>query len=134
MATSDRSADRAQPDIVEPDAPLRAYLRSKEAVAQCLRRLQEIVDHGAPWAGERVHDLMTRLGEDRFQLVVVGQFKRGKSSLMNAIMGQRLLPTGTIPVTSAITSLRYGSTLRAVIKRAEQAVDRQVPITTTEQV
>ena len=33
-------------------------------------------------------------GENRFTLAVVGQFKRGKSSLMNAIIGRELLPTG----------------------------------------
>lgn len=112
----------------EPEAPLRAYLQAKQAVAQLLREMQEFAQHAAPWATERVHDLMARLGEDRFQLVVVGQFKRGKSSLMNAIIGRPLLPTGTIPVTSAITSLHYGSTLRAVIKRADQAIDQEIPV------
>jgi len=112
----------------EPEAPLRAYVQAKQSVAQLLRELQEFAGRSAPWAVERVHDLMVRLGEDRFQLVVVGQFKRGKSSLMNAILGRALLPTGTIPVTSAITSLRYGSPLRAVIRRADQALDQQIPI------
>jgi len=112
----------------EPEAPLRAYLQAKEAVAALLRDVQEFADHSAPWASERIHHLMARLGEDRFTLVVLGQFKRGKSSLMNAIVGQPLLPTGLLPVTSAITALRYGSTLRAVVKRAGFAVDQHVPI------
>lgn len=132
MASAD---DRAGPGDVrepepEPAAPLRAYVQAKQAVAQLLRELQEFSVRSAPWAAERVHSLMVRLGEDRFQLVVVGQFKRGKSSLMNAIIGRAILPTGTIPVTSAITSLRYGSSLRAVIKRADQAFDQQIPIAT----
>jgi GTP-binding protein EngB required for normal cell division len=128
MPTSERPITVAHPNGAEPDAPLREYLRAKEAVAECLRQTQEIIERAAPWAGERVHDLMAHLGEDRFQLVVVGQFKRGKSSLMNAIIGRQLLPTGTIPVTSAITSLRYGSMLRATIKRAGQAVDEQISV------
>jgi GTP-binding protein EngB required for normal cell division len=112
----------------EPETPLRAYVQAKQSVAQLLRELQEFAGRSAPWAAERVHDLMVRLGEDRFQLVVVGQFKRGKSSLMNAILGRALLPTGTIPVTSAITSLRYGSFLRAVIKRADRALGQEILI------
>jgi ribosome biogenesis GTPase A len=126
--------DRSVKDAVaglgeqEPEAPLRAYLQAKQSVGQLLRELQEFAERSAPWATERVHDLMTQLGEDRFRLVVVGQFKRGKSSLMNAIIGRALLPTGTIPVTSAITSLRYGSTLRAIIKRADRAIDQEIPI------
>ena len=57
----------------------------------------------------RAQSLLVRLAEDRFQLAVVGRFNAGKSSLMNAIMGQPLLPTGVRPLTSVITSVCYGS-------------------------
>jgi len=57
----------------------------------------------------RAQELLARLAEDRFQLAVVGRFNGGKSSLMNAIMGQPLLPTGIRPLTSVITSVCYGS-------------------------
>lgn len=56
-----------------------------------------------PWK-----ELLTRLAEDRFTLVVAGRFNRGKSSLMNAVLGMDRLPTGVIPLTSVITSVRYG--------------------------
>jgi len=36
--------------------------------------------------------------EDRFNLVVVGRLSRGKTSLMNAIMGTDRLPTGMVPL------------------------------------
>lgn len=112
----------------EPEAPLRSYLLAKQTVAQLLRDIDRLFQQCAPWATERIHDLMTRLAEDRFQLVVLGQFKRGKSSLMNAIVGRPLLPTGTIPVTSAITSLRYGSRLRAFVRRAGRAFNEEISI------
>ena len=57
----------------------------------------------------RAQDLLARLAEDRFQLAVVGRFNGGKSSLMNAVVGQALLPTGIRPLTSVITSVCYGS-------------------------
>ena len=57
----------------------------------------------------RAQELLARLAEDRFQLAVVGRFNGGKSSLMNAVMGQSLLPTGIRPLTSVITSVCYGS-------------------------
>jgi hypothetical protein len=110
------------------DAPLRAYVTVKQAIAQLLREIRRFAEHSAPWVTERLHDLTVRLAEDRFQLVVVGQFKRGKTSLMNAIVGRPLLPTGSIPVTSAVTSLRYGSNIRAVIRRAGQGFDQEIPI------
>jgi hypothetical protein len=48
------------------------------------------------------------LAEDRFNLAVVGPFSRGKSSLMNAILGFDVLPTGILPHTSVITTVSYG--------------------------
>src|SRR5581483_10925061 len=35
----------------------------------------------------------TRVAEDRFNLVVLGEFKRGKSTLINALLGRNVLPT-----------------------------------------
>ncbi len=53
-----------------------------------------------------------RLAENEFCLVVAGQFKRGKSTFINAFLGDDLLPTAIIPVTSIITEIRYGESLR----------------------
>lgn len=41
-----------------------------------------------------------RLLEARFFAACVGQFKRGKSTLINALVGEDVLPVGVIPVTS----------------------------------
>lgn len=59
---------------------------------------------------EKVALLAERLTTERFQLAVLGQFKRGKSSLLNALLGAPILPTGIIPVTAIPTFLRYGPT------------------------
>lgn len=52
--------------------------------------------------------LEERIREQRFYVACVGQFKRGKSTLLNALVGRPLLPTGVVPVTSVPTVLRYG--------------------------
>jgi len=54
--------------------------------------------------------LAARLLDRSFNLVVVGEFKRGKSTLINALLGRNLLPTGVAPLTSAVTVLEFGST------------------------
>jgi GTP-binding protein EngB required for normal cell division len=71
---------------------------------------------------------VVQLAEDRFNLAVVGQFKRGKSTLMNAVLGRDLLPTGLLPLTSAITTLCYGSTERVVLRRTGWALEQKVPL------
>ncbi|HVW70360.1 MAG TPA: dynamin family protein, partial [Steroidobacteraceae bacterium] len=46
-----------------------------------------------------------------FNLVVVGQFKRGKSTVINALLGEPLLPTGVVPLTSIVTIVHHGDVL-----------------------
>jgi len=48
-------------------------------------------------------------------VAVLGQFKAGKSSFINSLIGKAVLPVGVVPVTTAITRLRYGDAERAVV-------------------
>ncbi|MEW6543764.1 MAG: dynamin family protein [Nitrospirota bacterium] len=57
----------------------------------------------------RAEELRVRLDEARLRLAVLGQFKRGKSSLLNALLGEPILPTGVLPLTALPTFLRRGS-------------------------
>ena len=54
--------------------------------------------------------LRAKLADHAFNLVVAGEFKRGKSTVINALVGANLLPTGVVPLTSVVTLLRYGET------------------------
>jgi len=46
---------------------------------------------------------------------VVGQFKRGKSSFINALLGQSILPVAVIPLTSVITIVKYSENLSSKV-------------------
>ena len=49
-----------------------------------------------------------RLVEGRFHVMVVGEFKRGKSTLVNALLGVEVLPTGVLPLTAVMTEVVHG--------------------------
>jgi GTP-binding protein EngB required for normal cell division len=49
-----------------------------------------------------------RLAERRLRVLVAGEAKRGKSTLINALLGRRLLPMGVTPLTALATTVRYG--------------------------
>lgn len=63
--------------------------------------------------GEQCRALQEKLASGAFNLVVVGQFKRGKTSLINALIGDDLLPVGVVPLTSIVTLLSYGEKIAA---------------------
>jgi hypothetical protein len=46
----------------------------------------------------------------------IGQFKRGKSTLLNALIGHPVLPSGVVPVTSVPTVIRRGDRLAARVR------------------
>jgi GTP-binding protein EngB required for normal cell division len=111
------------------DERLQAYTRLKLKLAAQIRLLREAVHRqGDDRRVAHCAALMVKLAEDRFTLAVLGQFKRGKSSLMNSIIGRELLPVGVRPLTSAITVLRYGSVERLLIQRQHWTSQQEVPV------
>lgn len=108
---------------------VKQYTHAKQAVARCIRGLESFLrKRASTQRAQAAHELMVKLAEDRFTLAVVGQFKRGKSSLMNAIVGRDLLPTGILPMTSAITIVRFGTRERLVIPKPEIGFDQEAPL------
>ena len=54
--------------------------------------------------------------EKILNIAVLGRFKAGKSSFLNHLLGQALLPVGVIPVTTVVTEIQYGPEERAQIR------------------
>ena len=82
--------------------------------------LQELGDFaekiGAKSLRERIaRDLVKKLEEDRFHLVVVGEFNHGKSSFVNALLGKQVLPVGVTPTTATIHHLKYSDKPEATV-------------------
>ncbi len=64
---------------------------------------------------DNLRSLLDRLQEQRFHLAVLGQFKRGKSTLLNALLGEEVLPVSVIPLTAIPTFIRSGKQRRVRI-------------------
>ncbi|HUL17185.1 MAG TPA: dynamin family protein [Terriglobales bacterium] len=86
-------------------------------IAGRLMRLGELASGlGSQRASEEAANLAQRLREGRFYVACIGQFKRGKSTLLNALVEDRVLPTGVVPVTAVPTVLRFGETRHARVR------------------
>lgn len=55
------------------------------------------------------------LDADTFKVLVLGEFKRGKSTFINALLGEEVLPSFAIPCTAVINEIKYAETKRAVL-------------------
>lgn len=55
------------------------------------------------------------LGEGVFRLLVLGDMKRGKSTFLNALIGENVLPTDVNPCTAVLTVLSYGQDKRVTV-------------------
>jgi GTP-binding protein EngB required for normal cell division len=71
---------------------------------------------GAEPVAEEARELAARVSEGRFYVACVGQFKRGKSTLLNALVGYAVVPTGFVPVTAVPTVIRFGDELHARVR------------------
>jgi small GTP-binding protein len=91
-------------------------------------------------ARARVEALAGKFAESHFYLVFLGQFKRGKTTLLNSLLGTDLLPVGVLPLTSIVTVVRHapqpGARVRFMSGRqrevtleevAEYATERENP-------
>src|SRR5580704_6050924 len=89
------------------------------SIEAVLRALLRVENSGSANKGlrEKLMSLERKLASNQLHLAVLGQMKRGKSSFINALLGAEVLPTGVLPVTAAITEIKYGPTPCATILR-----------------
>jgi GTP-binding protein EngB required for normal cell division len=65
---------------------------------------------------EQLAAVLDRLDAARLRVLVVGEAKRGKSTLVNALLGREVLPSGVTPLTAVATTVRYGEDERAEVR------------------
>jgi small GTP-binding protein len=126
-----RGANNPEPGspVSGPQEPLWDYDRLKLDLADIIRSIRHLAERRKDqWGSGECRRLQSRLAEDRFNLVVLGQFSRGKSSLMNAILGVERLPTGVLPLTSVITTVSYGDRERVLIQRRGSTLPEEVAL------
>jgi GTPase Era involved in 16S rRNA processing len=99
-----------QPEHSPSAAPVSvpAMTSDVDGAARLLRLAQLADDLGSSRIADEARSLAARISEGRFYVACIGQFKRGKSTLINALIGDRVLPVGFIPVTAVPTVIRFG--------------------------
>jgi small GTP-binding protein len=77
---------------------------------------------GAEDDRRRLEETITDLREMFYLVVVIGEFNAGKSTFVNALLDEPLLPTGITPTTELIEVVRYSETAQRVPVRQDATV------------
>jgi uncharacterized tellurite resistance protein B-like protein/GTPase SAR1 family protein len=70
----------------------------------------------SPNLTEEVTKISRKLESQRFRVAVVGEFSKGKSTLLNALLGEEIQPVRDIPCSGTVTVLKYGPQQRVICK------------------
>jgi small GTP-binding protein len=106
------------------EGPL-AELREREVrlLIEAAEYLSKLGDSGdAQPDRQRLLDSAADLREMFLMVVIIGEFNAGKSTFVNALLGEPLLPMGITPTTDAIELVRYSPVKETGVKRIDDSV------------
>ena len=100
------------------------YAHIRDGLAEIIAGISE---SGTADGGKRLGEVAEKLEQGQFNLVIMGQFKRGKSTVINALLGAEVVPTAIVPLTSIITVLRFGELPRALVRYLDGKI-QEIPL------
>ena len=96
-------------------------------IIEITKEMREVFSHYDLTRKElkRTEDLIDKIENQKITISVIGQFKRGKSMLVNSILGDKILPIGIVPVTAVVTTIEHGE--RAATVRFDNGIIKEIP-------
>ena len=96
-------------------------------IIEIVREMKDVFSEYELTKGElaRTEELLEKIDNQKITISVIGQFKRGKSYLVNSILGDKILPIGIVPVTAVVTTIQYGD--KAATVRFDNGIVKEVP-------
>ncbi|MFP4600478.1 MAG: dynamin family protein [Persicimonas sp.] len=111
--TPEEPVDQTSDDTAGPVLPVK-----KAHVEDLLVELAEIAESSGlnSLSAEVREERIPALQKGRMSVVVLGEFNHGKSTVVNALLGEEILPTGITPTTAVITHLVHGDKPKAELQ------------------
>src|SRR5690606_29884195 len=78
----------------------------KKMLTMTLMKLQEVLPASSQI--KLLNELNEDIDNDFYTVMVVGEFKHGKSTFINALIGKDIMPRGVTPTTATINTVHYG--------------------------
>ncbi len=105
-----------QTSEIETLSGFEIFQRNLQSLARATSRVSSVYDQlGMESRAQALAVLKKRLESDGFKVMVLGEFKRGKSTFINALLGEEVLPASVVPCTAVINEIKWGEEKRAVL-------------------
>src|SRR3989337_3812443 len=87
---------------------LEEFIKHKSEILTVIENIETLTKEDADTIDDRLLTVKEHLLSNCFNLVILGQFKRGKTTLINSLIGKEILPSSVVPLTSIVTILKFG--------------------------
>lgn len=95
---------------------LNRFRIQKERLGGMLSDASEVInDLNMSSASENLDKLSKKVNNDTFKIQVIGTFSNGKSTVINSLLGEDVLPAYALPTTAVINEVKYGDNKEAVL-------------------
>ncbi|MDE7302271.1 MAG: dynamin family protein [Oscillospiraceae bacterium] len=102
-----------------------AYKRTVSELTESLIQLKEYSeDIGLVHTAKSIGETVEKVANDHFEVAIVGEFKRGKSTLINALLGQEVLPADVLPATATLNRVTYSETPYVMVEYKNGGTER----------
>ena len=92
------------------------YQNMVGSVTQSITKLDNVCRHMSMNSqADELNKISKKLNEHVFSVGIMGEFKRGKSTVINALLGQNIVPTDIVPCSATLNYVRWDTDKRAVI-------------------
>jgi GTPase Era involved in 16S rRNA processing/uncharacterized tellurite resistance protein B-like protein len=106
---------------------LQNFQSQKQSLLNRIDHLSQLIDDGIQESllpvtfRDDIQSVKDRLESQRFRVAVIGEFSQGKSTLLNALLGEEIQPVRAIPCSGTISVLKYGKTKRVICRYRDRS-------------
>ena len=89
---------------------LNSYLTNKKRLQNSIQKTLMLLNNlKLSYTSKKLYNDQQDLENEKFSLVIIGEFSRGKSTFVNALLGKSILPSSKQPTTNIISKIIYGT-------------------------
>jgi len=101
---------------------LQGFQLQKQSLLKRINHLSNLIDDGIKESflpvtfRDEIQTIKDKLESQRFRVAVIGDFSQGKSTLLNALLGEEIQPVRAIPCSGTLSVLKYGDRKRVICR------------------